>query len=191
MYDKMNLRAVKAASTGKSRNNLNGLHVTPTETVATDGHILAIVKVDNNQGQPHVVTEPRTIPAAAANEALRAMKRAMKPADTFAYVTADAVSVVAMNAPAVPLATFAAPSPDRDFPQYQAIVKSAENTPVVYSIAFDVDLLARLADVAFEGKRDKRTFQLDIRGDYDPITVRAVTGEAADRFVGYIMPVRK
>ena len=161
---KSQLKAIQFASPDETRQALNGLYITESEVVATDGHRLMLVEhgempeeLDAFPTMPE--SEPPPIPgtlsAASIESALKASKikkRVQYPCHDWVWVSKDFISVLDANFKVI---NFPAEWVDGKFPDYKQVIPKDSERP------FHIGLNARyLADGAYLA--DEKSKMLDI-----------------------------
>lgn len=164
----------KCISSDITRLHLASAHldVEKKRLVATDGHCMAIVPIETDD---HDVTGP------VSADALKAARKAAKTNNGDAVIVANGAQVVP-NGP-----TYARPDlMGCKFPPYEQVIPEyrtgADGT---YTITFNVDLLAKVADAIGTAKNGIIT--ITCKGALDPIVVQTSATEA----IGVLMPARR
>jgi DNA polymerase III sliding clamp (beta) subunit (PCNA family) len=140
--------------------------------VATDGHILAAVPVEVEEGE-----RSRFI----SSEALKAGRKAARKGSPVDVIDCEGRSQV-VGGPVFPC------EQARKFPAYEQIIpESKEGDPGTFTVGLDVALLRRLADAIGSEGSVALTFRAE--DPLAPILVRDATSREPGT-VGIIMPVR-
>ena len=209
MLNKHNLSIHQFVSKDSGRYTLQGILVTPKETVATNGHVMAIVttpgtKEENFPTIPGVELsakfEPFILPVAAAKTIERAIPK-NQTLPILEHVVIDGKATDALpedggvNNSAV-LAVNDLENPqvfhprklEGKFPDWQAQVP--ERKKAKFTIALDASLLAKLASYAAKFT-DSRSNEVHIRFYADDKAIRLdARRDDGQEFTGVLMPLR-
>jgi len=162
---KAELQAIKFSSVDESRPQINGLHITETKTIATDGHRLIVIERGkipefNRDGFPVDVISPAlpiTISRQSVETIIKAWpkikKRDVQPVHEWGFLKVDSFTVLDANYNqiAFPIAIVSGP-----FPQWDRVLPKPEDRPE--RIGVNVNFLSDSSYMA-----DKKTGQIEIR----------------------------
>lgn len=193
--DKAMLSVVAAASEDTIRDNLRCVRIEDDRTVATNGHILATVEnLEKNEGLAIQIGADDT--AAILKTLPKTRRGESAPEIELSPINGTAVSLAVSNPDGKQ--TIEKPQHAGEFPDYKACYPSG---PVTYRVAFNVELLNKLASIAkaaAKTEKDKNPSILTLEffdkpektlkdGGTSPIRVRC---SSAERFQGLLMPCR-
>ena len=210
LLNRANLELVALASTDENRGAITGLYITPTRTVATDGHCLGMVDTPAVDAADFPAVEgfapsaepliPCVLPADAARTLLKNLKRSHLP--ILEHVAVD-VEKTNRNGTIHALTTdldTTTPVVSRhlDADAYPAINQVMPTGKPAYTVAFDAVLLARvlqtIAKVKGGKKGEKCVVKFDLFGSgsdqgLKPLKITGTT-EVQQTFSFLIMPCR-
>jgi DNA polymerase III sliding clamp (beta) subunit (PCNA family) len=198
LLTKASLAVVACASTDAGRVNLQGVHVTPTHTMATDGYMLAMVSHQTatdpadfpavgGVAQPTEPLMPCTIPTDAVKKMLAAFPKANKYQPILDHALVDVVQSNATGSLHVVTTDIDTTTPvqakkiDMAFPDVAQVVPS---TPPGFTIGLDAGLLVTILQAAIKAKGKSRSGQTILTFGFDPDAKDPTTTLASMRITG-------
>ena len=209
MLNKHNLAIHQFATKEASRYAINAIHVTPKETVATDGFILARVSTPKRDPanfppvegvKPSATFKPFNLPVDAARTIEKAIpKKSTLPILSNVMIDGEATDAKAKDG--MPDCAVLAVSdlenpqvfrPRKDegnFPKWETVIPKREDAK--FAISLDARLLTKLTQFAAKFAADDRVHEVRIRfyGADKPVRLDA-QGEDGQEWTGVLMPLR-
>jgi len=206
MLNKRNLEVVKFAPVKESRYTYNNILVGPEGTVATDGHMLAIVSLPENDPAAFPVKDGLNFKAGkgwkpfmlAANTVKGLMKAIPKVKGAFQ----EKLGVIAIdpeqtdgNGNAVMAVTdlnsstvLNPPKVDGQFPNYDTVMPKPEDATA--TISFNAEFMAELCKLAAQFEGRNHTVTLRLYGPDRVMRLDAKDPHTGQTFVGLLMSLR-